>query len=534
MIVKLLALVGMSMGAVIEPSVINNIFGTQSIGARIGEQGGYSGQQIQGDANTDLLVQIVTGTGAGADQLPGDYVSQTSKQIEQETVKVEVDSSETLCSEYSKTLGYECVPYYQCSNGTIITDGGGLIDIRNGFGALNAEDSKCPGFLDVCCKDPDFVPPPTPTPQVYRPKCGQRNFNGLGARITGFKEGESQPFEWPHMCAVLKEELVGGQDVKLFQCGASLISPDTMLTAAHCVQKLRNEVGSITVRCGEWDTQTTSEPYPHQDRKVRDLRIHPEFNPRNLANDLAVLFLDSPFELDHHIDTVCLPEPGESFDYNTCFATGWGKDKFGAEGNYQVVLKEVELPVVGRDQCERDLRVTRLGGRFRLDQSFLCAGGKGKDTCKGDGGSPLVCPSKITPNTWVQAGVVAWGVGCGGDSPGVYADVSHGVCWVDQAMTCYYGGQSGDFSSYWGHEVLGGCSNWARDTTERLQKDKNQARDSRRRAEAADQLRQYQECTVRYEGHEDYDFSAFQRVGVKSTTESTTTRRNSGGINFGK
>ena len=49
-------------------------------------------------------------------------------------------------------LGYSCVPYYQCSNGSIVTDGAGLIDIRNGFGALNPEASKCPGFLDVCCK----------------------------------------------------------------------------------------------------------------------------------------------------------------------------------------------------------------------------------------------------------------------------------------------------------------------------------------------------------------------------------------------
>merc|ERR1719270_589537 len=33
-----------------------------------------------------------------------------------------------------------------------------VLFIRNGFGALTPEDSKCPGFLDVCCKDPDFVP----------------------------------------------------------------------------------------------------------------------------------------------------------------------------------------------------------------------------------------------------------------------------------------------------------------------------------------------------------------------------------------
>ena len=32
----------------------------------------------------------------------------------------------------------------------------------------------------------------------------------------------------------------------------------------------RKEPGQLIVRCGEWDTQTNSEPLPHQDRKVHD------------------------------------------------------------------------------------------------------------------------------------------------------------------------------------------------------------------------------------------------------------------------
>ena len=29
-------------------------------------------------------------------------------------------------------------------------------------------------------------------------------------------------------------------------------------------------------------------------------------------------------------------QPGEQFHYSQCFATGWGKDQFGAEGQFQV------------------------------------------------------------------------------------------------------------------------------------------------------------------------------------------------------
>ena len=58
------------------------------------------------------------------------------------------------------------------------------------------------------------------------------------------------------------------------------------------------------------------------------------------------------------------------------------------------------MELIGFDICERKMQqVTRsqgtrpvFGRRFRLHDSFLCAGGgKGSDTCTGDGGSPLVC-----------------------------------------------------------------------------------------------------------------------------------------------
>jgi len=429
--------------------------------------GGYSNPNsapLTDSTNVDVLVQVIKEADS---QYPSDYVQQDSSNLVKDEATVEVDNIFENCAEYTEQFGYECVPYYQCSNGTIITDGAGLIDIRNGFGALTPEDSKCPGFLDVCCKDPDFIPPPPPKVK-YNPRCGRRNINGLGARIQGFSESESQFGEWPHMCAVLHskpvEQAAGyagePETVNLYQCGGSLIAPGVVLTAAHCVDKFRQNPTELKVRCGEWDTQHQTEPYEHQDRTVSNLNIHPEFEARNLQNDFAVLFTSEEFVLSSHIDTTCLPQAGESFDGTNCFATGWGKDKFGAAGEYQVVLKEIDLPVVNHDSCEASLRQTRLGQKFKLHSSFVCAGGEGgKDTCKGDGGSPLVCPSQYDPNTYIQAGIVAWGIGCGEDNtPGVYADVSQATCWIDQAITCHYGGGN----SYFGY-TSNVCQVWLQD-----------------------------------------------------------------------
>lgn len=99
-------------------------------------------------------------------------------------------------------------------------------------------------------------------------------------------------------------------------------------------------------------------------------------------------------------------------------------------------MKKVELPFIGHSTCQDLLRKTRLGSRFNLHKTFVCAGGeKNKDACKGDGGSPLMCPFSPGEARYFQAGIVAWGIGCGQEHvPGVYGNVREFKKWIKNEL----------------------------------------------------------------------------------------------------
>jgi len=320
--------------------------------------------------------------------------------------------------------------------------------------------------VDPVTNGPVTEPPYTPTPVTPAPvplrQCGRRNTGGIGVRIQNNNNdyfGTTQFGEWPHMCAILKKGEVSGKEVNFYVGGASLIHPGIVLTAAHIVDDFVESPETLKIRCGEWDTRQVVEPLKHEDRTAATVSVHPAYNSRNLQNDFALVHLEYEFILDNHINTICLPNEYTPFNTTGCFATGWGKDKFGKSGNYQEILKQVPLDLVDHDTCEANLRTTRLGKFYELDNSFLCAGGvSNQDTCKGDGGGPLVCPiDDYTPfpTHFVQTGIVAWGIGCGDETPGVYANVPEAMCFIDWSTKCVHG-QDKDYYE------MKGCQDWAK------------------------------------------------------------------------
>lgn len=130
-----------------------------------------------------------------------------------------------------------------------------------------------------------------------------------------------------------------------------------------------------------------------------------------------------------NVAPICLPDETDLFEPGKyCTVTGWGKKDESSLTSDK--LKFVKVPIVNRETCERQFQQNRLGARFRLHDSFICAGGEeGKDSCTNDGGSPLICPTK--DDSFVLAGLVSWGLDCGQKNvPGAYTNIQNLLKWI--------------------------------------------------------------------------------------------------------
>ncbi|KAJ1530192.1 hypothetical protein ONE63_005119 [Megalurothrips usitatus] len=239
------------------------------------------------------------------------------------------------------------------------------------------------------------------------------------------------------------------------KCGGALITPQVVITAAHCVNQTKAHELSVAV--GVVDTSPGQEgPRQGQVVAVEDVVAHPYFYHTSRTHfNVALLLLNDPVRLDRGVGTICMPGQEQSFAGSSgCVVSAWG-DPAGKNSNK---LKTLEVPVVPYARCKELIRKTEAwkppGSRYFLDISLLCAGGNsGSGVCKGDEGSPLVCPMPGQPGRHQLAGVVAFAwpsaqlgrCGFGEDVPDMYANVGLVRSWVDDVLKSH----RMDSSAYW-------------------------------------------------------------------------------------
>jgi len=274
-------------------------------------------------------------------------------------------------------------------------------------------------------------------PEFGGKQCGQRFYTTL----QGLEKGQASPEEFPWICMMLtdKDRFLGSCAI-IPEKDNNDIGSGTfrVITAAHKLESLK-ENEQLKVRIIEYDGSgynPQKERVPHEDFTVSRFIVHPNFNKKRLSDDIAVIILERPINLvsQQGVNAACLPDCGNMFDHQfdngtgvRCWVAGWGRD--GEDGSFSFVQRKVDVPIFNRRNCERVMK-RELSNRFRLRDGEICAGGEaGKDSCDGDGGSPLVCQSK--EGNWHVVGLVAWGVGCAKpDIPGMYVNVYHYIDFI--------------------------------------------------------------------------------------------------------
>mmetsp|Transcript_11081 Transcript_11081/g.19912 ORF Transcript_11081/g.19912 Transcript_11081/m.19912 type:complete len:410 (-) Transcript_11081:258-1487(-) len=202
-------------------------------------------------------------------------------------------------------------------------------------------------------------------------------------------------------------------------CGAVLIGPRFVLSAAHCLGAAESFfVGARTDPSGQDGAITVS---------YQEVIVHPRYQD-SFDYDITLYYLDREVT---GVPYLRLERNKIDAEGQPMTVIGFGDTAGNGSGSLSLSdhLREVEVRYIPPDTCQR------LHFKDDITDDMLCASEQDKDACYGDSGGPLLTKGSTMADDRL-VGLVSWGRGCA-DSlyPGVYTRISYFYDWIVE-MAC--------------------------------------------------------------------------------------------------
>lgn len=171
-------------------------------------------------------------------------------------------------------------------------------------------------------------------------------------------------------------------------CGGSIITPNTILTAAHCLIHFDGDMSHIQIRAG-----SSIHTHGGQLIDVQKCVIHNDYNSNELDNDIAIVILEKSLDISQPgVSVINLPEQDDAVAAGTMgTVSGWGITH-PIMGSASKWLLAINVSVETQQYCQFFYFFTTI------TNNVICAGNKNlsfNGVCDGDSGGAFVIDKKL-------------------------------------------------------------------------------------------------------------------------------------------